>query len=106
MKRKLDQLQESEGYILSDHQMFVSLFERHLLPSSSRAVPHIEAPNDRLPVPLLSGVLPSTEAPNDQSPVPSFFRVLPSPEAPNDHLPVPHISGALLSTEVSQKQPL
>ncbi|KAB2595203.1 hypothetical protein D8674_030653 [Pyrus ussuriensis x Pyrus communis] len=50
MKRKLDQLQESEGQILN-HQRFVSLFERHLLPSSSGAVPHIEAPNDQ---PLMS----------------------------------------------------
>ncbi|KAM2442117.1 hypothetical protein PS1_023262 [Malus domestica] len=35
MKRKLDQLQESDGQILLDHHRFVSLFQRHLLPSSS-----------------------------------------------------------------------
>ncbi|KAM1724782.1 hypothetical protein ACFX11_023192 [Malus domestica] len=35
MKRKLDQLQESDGQILLDHQRFVSLFQRHLLPLSS-----------------------------------------------------------------------
>ncbi|KAM1081674.1 hypothetical protein ACFX19_020730 [Malus domestica] len=36
MKRKLDQL--LDGQILLDHQRFVGLFQRHLLPSSSRAV--------------------------------------------------------------------
>ncbi|KAM2050495.1 hypothetical protein ACFX1T_032001 [Malus domestica] len=35
MKRKLDQLQESDGQILLDHQRFVGLFQRHLLPSFS-----------------------------------------------------------------------
>ncbi|KAM1329182.1 hypothetical protein ACFX2F_013376 [Malus domestica] len=34
MKRKLDQLQESDGQILLDHQRFVDLFQRDLLPSS------------------------------------------------------------------------
>ena len=87
MKRKLDQLQESEGQILNDHQRFVSLFERHLLPLSSRAVPHTEAPNDQPLVPPLSGVLPRTEAPNN------YPRVLP-------------ISGALPSVETSPEQPL
>ena len=62
MKRKLDQLQESESRILSDHQRFVDLFQRHLLPSSSGALPRTEAPNDQPPVPPLSGALPSTEA--------------------------------------------
>ncbi|KAM2701074.1 hypothetical protein EV2_002944 [Malus domestica] len=32
MKRKLDQLQESEGRIQSDHRTFVALLQRHLLP--------------------------------------------------------------------------
>ncbi|KAM1202252.1 hypothetical protein ACFX2J_018223 [Malus domestica] len=41
MKRKLDQLQESDGQILLDHQRFVDL-----LPSFSRAIPRNEAPND------------------------------------------------------------
>ncbi|KAM2313702.1 hypothetical protein ACFXTH_026631 [Malus domestica] len=46
MKRKLDQLQESDGQILLDHQRYVSLFQRHLLPSSSGAVLRNEALND------------------------------------------------------------
>ncbi|KAM1056498.1 hypothetical protein EV1_029629 [Malus domestica] len=47
MKTKFDQLQESDGQILLDHQRFVGLFQRHLLPSSSGAVPCNEAPNDQ-----------------------------------------------------------
>ncbi|KAM2248401.1 hypothetical protein ACFXTI_003165 [Malus domestica] len=80
MKRKLDQLQESDGQILLDHQKFMGLFQRHLLPSSSRAVPHNEAPNDQPLVPPPSGVLPSTEAPNDHPLVPSLSRALPTAE--------------------------
>ncbi|KAM2302247.1 hypothetical protein ACFX1S_033076 [Malus domestica] len=86
MKRKLDQLQESDGHILIDHHRFMGLFERHLLPSSSRVVPH-------------------TDAPNDQPPVPHLFGVLPCTEDPNDHPPVPPISGALPSAETSHEQP-
>ncbi|KAM1175329.1 hypothetical protein ACFX19_028344 [Malus domestica] len=86
MKRKLDQLQESDGQILLDHQRFVGLFQRHLLPSSSRAVPHNEAPNDQPSVPPPFGVLPSTEAPNNHPLVPPLFGALPtaeiSPEQP------------------------
>ncbi|KAM1481219.1 hypothetical protein ACFX2I_028272 [Malus domestica] len=86
MKRKLDQLQESDGQILLDHQRFVGLFQRHLLPSSSKAVPRNEAPNDRPLVPHPFGVLPSTEAPNNHLLVPHFSRALPtavtSPEQP------------------------
>jgi hypothetical protein len=81
MKRKLGQLQESDGQILIDHQRFVSLFQRHLLPSSSGAVPRTEAPNAQPLVPPPSGVLPSTEAPNDQPPVPPLAGALPSTEA-------------------------
>ncbi|KAM1328217.1 hypothetical protein ACFX2F_012518 [Malus domestica] len=87
MKRKLDQLQESDGQILLDHQRFVGLFQRHLLPSSSGAVPRNEAPNDQLSVPPPSGVLPSTEA-------------------PNNHPLVPYLSGALPTVETSPEQPL
>ncbi|CAN6726014.1 unnamed protein product [Malus baccata var. baccata] len=87
MKRKLDQMKESDGQVLLDHQRFVGLFQRHLLPSSSGAVPHNEAPNDQ---PLM--------------PPPS--RVLSSTEAPNDPLPVPSLSGALPTVETSPKQPL
>ncbi|KAM1192925.1 hypothetical protein ACFXTH_013238 [Malus domestica] len=86
-KRKVDQLQESDGQILLDHQRFVGLFHRHLLPSSSRAVPRNEAPSDQPLVPPPSGVLPNTEA-------------------PNDHPLVPTLSGALPTAETSPEQPL
>ncbi|KAM1776936.1 hypothetical protein ACFX11_043668 [Malus domestica] len=87
MKRKLDQLQESDGQILLDHQRFVGLFQMHFLPSSSGAVPRNEALNDQPSVPPPSGVLPSTEA-------------------PNNHLLVPPLSGALPTAETSPEQPL
>ncbi|CAN6716144.1 unnamed protein product [Malus baccata var. baccata] len=86
MKRKPDQLQESDGQILLDLQRFVGMFQRHLLSSSSGAVQCNEAPNDQPLVPLPSGVLPSTEAPNDHPSVPSLSKALPttetSPEQP------------------------
>ncbi|KAM2380718.1 hypothetical protein ACFX1X_041844 [Malus domestica] len=86
MKMKLNQLQESDGQILLDHQRFVGLFQRHLLPSSSGVVPRNEAPNYQPSMPHLSGVLPSTEAPNNHHLVPPLFGVLPtaetSPEQP------------------------
>ena len=47
MKRKLDQLQDSDGQILSDHQRFVGLFQGHLRPSSSGAVPRAEAADEQ-----------------------------------------------------------
>ncbi|KAM2654369.1 hypothetical protein EV2_025880 [Malus domestica] len=87
MKRKLDQLQESDGQILLDHQKFVSLFQMHLLPSSSGAIPRNKAPNDQPSVPPPSGVLPSTET-------------------PNDHPSVPPLSGALPTSETSSEQSL
>ncbi|KAM2767235.1 hypothetical protein COP1_023057 [Malus domestica] len=87
MKRKLDQLEESDGQILLDHQRFVGLFQRHLLPSSSGAVPRNETPNDQPSMPLPSGVLPSTEA-------------------LNNHPLVPPLSEALLTAETSPEQPL
>ncbi|KAM2256438.1 hypothetical protein ACFXTI_046784 [Malus domestica] len=62
MKRKIDQMQESDGQILLDHQRFVGLFQQHL-PSSSRAVPRNEAPNDQPPMPPPSGAPPTAEAP-------------------------------------------
>ncbi|KAM2294950.1 hypothetical protein ACFX1S_034803 [Malus domestica] len=65
MKRKIDQMQESDGQILLDHQRFVGLFQQHL-PSSSRAVPRNEASNDQPSVPPSPGVSPSTEAPPDR----------------------------------------
>ncbi|KAM1627409.1 hypothetical protein ACFXTN_014268 [Malus domestica] len=79
-KRKLDQLQESDGQILLDHQRFVGLFQRHLLPLSSGAVPRNEAPNDQPLVPPHSGVLPSTEAPNNHPLVPPLSGALPTAE--------------------------
>ncbi|KAM0963641.1 hypothetical protein ACFX2A_023099 [Malus domestica] len=87
MKRKLDQLQESDSQILLDHQRFVGLFQMHLLPSSS-------------------GVVLRNEAPNDRPSVPPPSRVLPSTEAPNNHPLVPHLSGALPTARTSPKQPL
>ncbi|CAN6677634.1 unnamed protein product [Malus baccata var. baccata] len=87
MKKKLDQLQEFDGQILLDHQRFVDLFQRHLLPSSSGVVPRNEAPNDQPSVPPPSGVLSSTEA-------------------LNNHPLVPHLSGALPTAETSPEQPL
>ncbi|CAN6708269.1 unnamed protein product [Malus baccata var. baccata] len=87
MKRKLDQMKESDGQVLLDHQRFAGLFQRHLLPSSSGAVPRNEAPNDQPLMPPPSRVLSSTEAPNDPPPVPS-------------------LSGALPTAETSPKQPL
>ncbi|CAN6712662.1 unnamed protein product [Malus baccata var. baccata] len=60
MKRKIDQMQESDGQILLDHQRFVGLFQQHL-PSSSGAVPRNEAPNDQPLMPPSSGAPPTTE---------------------------------------------
>ncbi|CAN6720576.1 unnamed protein product [Malus baccata var. baccata] len=72
MKRKLDQMKESDGQVLLDRQRFVGLFQRHLLPSSSGAVPRNEAPNDQPLMPPPSRVLSSTEASNDPPLVPSL----------------------------------
>ncbi|KAM2437298.1 hypothetical protein ACFX1W_014421 [Malus domestica] len=87
MKRKLDQVKESDGQILLNHQRFVGLFQRHLLPSSS-------------------GDVPRNEALNDQPLIPLPFRVLSSAEASSDHPSVPSLSGALPTAETSPKQPL
>ncbi|KAM2298275.1 hypothetical protein ACFX1X_000251 [Malus domestica] len=62
MKRKIDQMQESDGQILLDHRRFVGLFQQHL-PSSSGAVPRGEAPNDQPPIPPPSVAPPTAEAP-------------------------------------------
>ncbi|KAM1219672.1 hypothetical protein ACFX2G_047711 [Malus domestica] len=62
MKKKINQMQESDSQILLDHQRFVGLFQQHL-PSSSGVVPRNEAPNDQ---PLMlppSGAPPTAEAP-------------------------------------------
>ncbi|KAM1050987.1 hypothetical protein ACFX2A_033369 [Malus domestica] len=83
MKRKIDQMQESDGQILLDHQRFVGLFQQHL-PSSSRAVPRNEAPNDQPSVPPPPGVLLSTEALNNHPLVPLRSGAPPSTEAPSN----------------------
>ncbi|KAM1540201.1 hypothetical protein ACFX10_004899 [Malus domestica] len=83
MKRKIDQMQESDGQILLDHQRFVGLFQQHL-PSSSEAVPRNEAPHDQPSAHLLPGVPPSGVASNSQPPAPLLPGALPSGEAPPD----------------------
>ncbi|KAM2989122.1 hypothetical protein FF2_003133 [Malus domestica] len=83
MKRKIDQMQESDGQILLDHQRFVGLFQQHL-PSSSGAVPRNEAPHDQPPAPLLPGVPLSSVASNSQPLAPLLPGALPSGEAPPD----------------------
>ncbi|CAN6711275.1 unnamed protein product [Malus baccata var. baccata] len=91
LSKRSDELAVKDSLALSvqcaDHQRFVGLFQRHLLPSSSEAVPRNEAPNDQPSVPPPSGVLPSTEA-------------------SNNHPLVPHLSGALPTAETSPEQPL
>ncbi|CAN6697100.1 unnamed protein product [Malus baccata var. baccata] len=62
MKRKIDQMQESDGQILLDHQRFVGLFQQHL-PFSSGTVPRSEALNDQ---PLMSP--PSVAPPTAEAP--------------------------------------
>ncbi|KAM2724663.1 hypothetical protein EV1_027459 [Malus domestica] len=59
-------------------ERFVGLFQRHLLPSSSGALPCNEAPNDQALVPPPSGVLPSTEVPNNHPLVPPLSGALPT----------------------------
>ncbi|KAM1909396.1 hypothetical protein ACFX13_038152 [Malus domestica] len=85
MKMKINQMQESDGHILLDHQRFMGLFQQHL-PSSSGAVPRNEAPNDQPLAPLLPGVPSSGVASNCQP-------------------PAPLISGALLSGEAAPDRP-
>ncbi|CAN6691621.1 unnamed protein product [Malus baccata var. baccata] len=86
MKRKLDQLQESEGRIQSDHQMFVASLQRHLLPSSSRVLLSVKVPNSQPPVLLLPGASLSGEVSNSQPSVPFLPEAPPSDEAlPPDH---------------------
>ncbi|KAM1754465.1 hypothetical protein ACFX1Q_007536 [Malus domestica] len=62
MKRKIDQMQESDGQILLDHQRFVGLFQQHL-PSSSGVVLRSEAPNDQPLIPPPSVAPPTAEPP-------------------------------------------
>ncbi|KAM2422330.1 hypothetical protein ACFXTH_028556 [Malus domestica] len=67
MKRKLDQLTDSEGRIQSDHRKFMDVFRRHFLPSSSGIRPSIEAPNKLSSVPPSFRVPPSTKAPSTEA---------------------------------------
>ena len=66
MKRKLDQLQESDGRIQSDHERFMALLPRFMLPSSSGVAPSVEAPEDQTLALRLSGAPSTAEAPPDQ----------------------------------------
>ena len=66
MKRKLDQLLESEGRTQNDNRGFDSLFQRHPLSQLSGVPPSIETPNNQLLVSSPSRVLPSTEASHEQ----------------------------------------
>ncbi|KAM1058027.1 hypothetical protein ACFX1X_031592 [Malus domestica] len=83
MKRKINQMQESDGQILLDHQKFGGLFQRHLS-SSSEAVPCNETPNDQPSMTTPPEVLPSTEALNNHPLVPLRSGAPPSTEAPPD----------------------
>ncbi|KAM0996834.1 hypothetical protein ACFX2C_006791 [Malus domestica] len=65
MKMKINQMQESDGQILLDHQRFV-------------------APNDQPLAPLLPGVPPSGVASNSQPPAPLISEALPSGKAAPD----------------------
>ncbi|KAM1151913.1 hypothetical protein ACFX19_035185 [Malus domestica] len=62
MKRKIDQLQETDGQILLDHWRFVGLFQPHL-PSSSGTAPRSEAPTDQPPILPPSVAPPTAETP-------------------------------------------
>ncbi|KAM1791557.1 hypothetical protein ACFX12_035512 [Malus domestica] len=66
MKRKLDQLQEFESRIQSDHQMFVALLQRHILHLSSGVLPSVEAPNNQPSASLLPRVSLSDEVSPEQ----------------------------------------
>ncbi|CAN6691770.1 unnamed protein product [Malus baccata var. baccata] len=62
MKRKIDQMQDTDGEILLDHRRFVGLFQQHLS-SSSGAAPRSEAPTDQPLLPPPSVAPPTAEAP-------------------------------------------
>ena len=73
MKRKLDELQESEGRIQSDRQRLAAFFQRHLFPASSSVPPSIGASNDLSLMPPA----PMPSAPMPPAPMPPAHRVLP-----------------------------
>ena len=67
MKRKLDQLQESDGRIQSDHERFMALLPRFMLPSSSGVAPSVPAPENPPTLALrLPGAPSTSEAPPNQ----------------------------------------
>ena len=66
MKRKLDQLQESDVRIQSDHQRFMALLPRFMLPLSSGVAPSVEVPENPTLALRLSRAPSTSEAPPDQ----------------------------------------
>ena len=66
MKRKLDQLQESDGRIQSDHERFMALLPRFMLPSSSGVAPSVPAPEIPTLALRLPGAPSTSEAPPDR----------------------------------------
>ena len=66
MKRKLDQLLESEVRTQNDNQGFESLFQRHPLSQPSGVSPSTEALSNQPLVPPPFGVLPSTKVSHEQ----------------------------------------
>ena len=66
MKRKLDQLQESDGRIQSDHERFMALLPRFMLPSSFGVAPSVPAPEIPTLALRLSEAPLTSEAPPDR----------------------------------------
>ena len=67
MKRKLDQLQESDVRIQSDHERFMALLPRFMLLSSSGVAPSVPAPENPPTLALrLPGAPSTSEAPPNQ----------------------------------------
>ncbi|CAN6706467.1 unnamed protein product [Malus baccata var. baccata] len=81
MKRKFDQLLDSEGRIQSDNRRFVDVFQRDLLPSSSEVRPGIEASNNPSPTPPSSRVPPSIKASSTEASHKSLSTKVSSTEA-------------------------
>ena len=97
MKRKLDEMQESQGRMQSDRQRLASFFQGHLFPGSSSVPPSIGAWNALYPMP---------PAPMPLAPMP----LAPMPPAPMPPAPMPSASRVLprggSSRKQKQKQPL
>ncbi|KAM1448319.1 hypothetical protein ACFXTO_007295 [Malus domestica] len=84
MKRKLNQLQESESHIQSDHERFVALFRMNLLSPSPGVLPSVEFSNDQPLVPPPSEFPPNIEASYEQSPMSPPSGVQPSTKASHE----------------------